>query len=127
MSYDVQFIQVPVPPKTSFPLEESGAKKLMKDRLKFDDLPAVRELLLTIDGCREGPDESIDFLGRALSYARLIVKKDMIHIENNCGPKELLKIFGVLEKQFPKLLIFDLQSHQLHNAGSFEQWWSRPL
>lgn len=127
MSYDVQLIQVPVPPKTSFPLDESGAKKLMKDRLKFDEPTVVRELLLKMDGCREGPDKSVDFVGRALSYARFVVKKDLIHVENNCGPKELLKIYGELLKQFPKLLILDLQSHQLHNAASFEQWWSRPL
>jgi len=127
VSYDVQLIQVTVPAKTSFPLDEGQSKTLLKSRLKFDKPAAVRELLLKIEGCRSGPDESVDFVGRALSYARFFVKDDMIHIENNCGPKELLKIHSQLVKKYPKLFIFDLQSGQLHNAASFEQWWSRPL
>src|SRR5688572_6806433 len=120
-------MQIPVPADTSFPIDEARAQTLLKNRQKFNDLKAVRELLLKIEGCRWGPEESVDFLGRGLSYARLFVKDDMIHIENNCGAKELLKIYGELVKTFPDLLIFDLQSKQLHNAASFEQWWSRPL
>ena len=127
MGYDVQFIQVPVPSNVSFPVQAGAAAKLLAGARPFDDAEAVRTLLLGAEGCRRGPDDAIDYLGRGLSYARFSATTDAIHVENNCSPRELLKIYDRLVEVYPTLLILDLQSRQLHNPASFTEWWSKPL
>ena len=71
--------------------------------------------------------DAIDFLGRGIRYARFLVHPDAIHVENNCNARDLLMIYDHLLKHYPKLLILDLQSKDVHNGASFLQWWSKPL
>ncbi len=127
MSYDVQFIRVPVPAKTTFPVEADRAKGLLKKAQPIGDPKAVRTGLLALEGCRAGSDKAVDFMGKGLSYARLFVKAEGVHVENNCGPRDLLKMYREIRDMCPDLLILDLQSGQLHDADSFQKWWSRPL
>ena len=127
MSYDMEFIQVTLPAGVTFPIEPQDADSFVKKPAAFEDPGKIRESLLKIDGTRPGPHESIDYLGRGLNYARFFVKRDLIHVENNCSAPELLRIYEKLVALYPELLIRDLQSRQLHNADSFQQWWSRPL
>ena len=127
MGYDVQFIQIDVSSKTSFPVEEGKANKLLSRAGAFDDPEAVRAMLLEIEGCRPGPGDAVDFLGRGLSHARFFVKDEAIHVENDCSAGDLLKIFKRLAEDHPNLLILDLQSKQLHSPTSFAEWWARPL
>ncbi len=127
MGYDVQLIQVPAAAKASFPVEPGDAGKLRAGAVPFDDPKAVRNTLLGIEGCKPGPKDAIDYLGHGLSYARIVPRKEAIHVENNCSARELLKIYDCLVKLYPALLILDLQSKQLHNAASLSEWWSKPL
>jgi hypothetical protein len=127
VGYDVHFVQVAVPKDTVFPVEPKSAGRLVKKADPFADLKAVQNVLLKIEGARPGPKGAVDYLGRGLSYARLTVQKDAIHVENNCSAGDLLKIFGQLLEEYPSLLILDLQSRQLHNADSYKSWWSKPL
>jgi hypothetical protein len=127
VGYDVSFVQIAAPTGTVFPLEPKTAAKLVGKAAPFADPDAVRKTLLKIEGTRPGPKDAIDYLGRGLSYARLTVRKDAIHVENNCSAADLLKIFGQLVKEYPSLLILDLQSNQIHNASSYKAWWSKPL
>ena len=83
--------------------------------------------MLNIEGCKPGPDDSIDFLGRGLNYAHLVIREKAVHVENNCGAPELLKLFNQLAAKFPSLMIYDLQNKQLHDADSFKHWWQKPL
>lgn len=127
MGYDVDFVHIPVSSKVSFPVEAEAAKDLRIQAVVFDAPEAVRILLLKIEGCRAGEGGAVDYVGRGLSYARLSAGKDAIHVENNAGARDLLKIYGRLAEAYPALLILDLQSGRLHNAASFEEWWSKPL
>lgn len=127
MGYDLELVQVPVPAGASLPLEPAVADKLRAKAKPIGDADAIRAALLAVKGCRPGPEGAIDFLGAGLSYARFSFTKTAIHVENNCGPRDLLAIYEVLREICPQLLIRDLQSGQLHDAESFRQWWSRPL
>ena len=127
MGYDVQFVQIDVPSKTSFPVAEGKAGKLLSSAGAFDDPDAVRAILLEIEGCRHGPGDAVDFLGRGLSHARFFVRDDAIHVENDCSANDLLRIFKRLAEDHPTLLILDLQSKQLHSPASFAEWWAKPL
>jgi hypothetical protein len=127
VSYDLEFIQLPLPPGLTPPVEVPPGSRLLEQRIAFDDPVAVRQFLLSIDGCRPGPGDAIDFMGRGLNSARMFVKASGIHVENNCGAGELLRLYGRLAERFHDLLILDLQSRKVYNAESFTQWWSRPL
>ena len=127
MGYDVEFIQLTVPPETAFPVEAKQAAKMIKKAAPFADPEAVKTALLKMEGCRPGPTGTIDYLGKGLSYARLSPKKDCIHVENNCSAADLLKILAQLQKLYPTLLVVDLQNRQLHTAESYKAWWAKPL
>lgn len=124
MSYDVEFVQIPLGPEMKPPV---AAETLLDEAMPFDDAGAIRTMLIEMDGCKPGPDDSIDFMGRGLNYARFKFNPKAIYVENNCGAPELLKIYEQLLERFPTLLIHDLQSGKLHNTESFRQWWQRPL
>jgi hypothetical protein len=127
VGYDVEFIQLAVPPETAFPVEPKQAAKLVKKAAAFADPEQVKATLLKMEGCRPGPKGTVDYLGKGLSYARLSPKKDCIHVENNCSAADLLKILAQLQKLYPSLVIVDLQSRQLHTAESYKAWWAKPL
>ena len=127
MSYDVRFVQVSLPPGIEPPVGGAAAQEALKSATPIEDTAGVRELLLKVEGSRPGPNDAVDYVGRGLNNARLYVRREGIHVENNCGPRELLKIYSELSKQLPNLYILDLQSEQLHDARSLEAWWSRPL
>ena len=127
MGYDVEFIQLASAEGLKFPVEAPQAAKLVKKPAGIGEPAVVRELLLAIPGAKAGPGDAVDYIGKGLNYARLTVKPDRIHVENNCGPKELLKIHEHLSAKLPKLLIHDLQSGQLHTARSLQEWWAKPL
>jgi len=127
VGYDVELVQIGVPAGTKFPVEGATAKKLRAQAGTLADPKVVRVALLGVAGCRPGPSETIDFLGRGLNYARFAIRRDAIHVDNNCSAIELLKVYQPLTEVLANLLIFDLQSQQLHDAESFRQWWARPL
>ncbi len=127
MGYDVEFIQLTVPAGTTFPIEAGRAAKLLKKAAAFPDPDSVKASLLRLEGCRPGPKGTVDYLGKGLSYARIFARKDVVHVENNCSAADLLKILGYLQKDYPTLLILDMQSRQLHTAESYKAWWTRPL
>jgi hypothetical protein len=127
VGYDVELIQIPPMQGVTLPLEGADAKASLSRALKMPGATPVREMLLAIEGCRPGPGESVDFLGKGLNYARLTPREKSIHLENNCGAAELIRIYNHLIDKLPGLLIHDLQSGQVHDAASFERWWSRPL
>ena len=128
MGYDVQFIQVDPSAKATFPIDGDSAEKLCAKATPFTDLNAIRETLLASDGFRPGPEaDAVDFMGKGLSYARLFVRAEAIHIENNANARDLLAIYHQLRVHSPTLVILDLQTKQLHDAKSFSAWWSRPL
>ncbi len=127
MGYNVEFLQIPVPPGMTFPVSAETAKSLKSNAIPFDDLESLRSEIQQMEGCRPGPEKSVDFLGRGLNYARLTIKKNRIHVENNASVPELLKIYRQLSEKYPTLIILDLQSRQLHNADSFSKWWAKPL
>ncbi len=103
------------------------AEVLVRLATPIVDPVAVRDAILNVRGCRPGPGEAIDFVGRGLSYARFYILKDRVRVENNCSPGELIKVHGQIAYLLPGLLIFDLQSRQLHDAASFAAWWAKPL
>ena len=127
MGYDIEFVQLTVPPGTKFPVEPESAVRLAKKTVPFADLQAVKTSLLNLEGCRPGPKDAVDYLGRGLSYARIFPRQAAIHIENNCSAADLLKVLAHLQKDYPTLLILDLQNKQLHTAESYKAWWARPL
>lgn len=127
MGYDVEFLQIPVPPGLGFPVAAETAISLRSNAVPFDDIEALRAELHGIEGCRPGPGKSVNFLGRGLNYARLTVRKNHIHVENDASVPELLKIYRQLSEKYPTLVILDLQSQQLHDADSFSRWWAKPL
>ncbi|NLX12221.1 MAG: hypothetical protein GXY44_01015 [Phycisphaerales bacterium] len=127
MGYDVEFLQIPVPPGLSFPVVAETAQSLRHNAISFDDVECLRTELHNIKGCRPGPDQTVDFFGRGLNYARLTISRNRIHVENNASVPELLKIYRQLTEKYPTLVILDLQSHQLHDADSFSKWWAKPL
>jgi hypothetical protein len=127
VGYDVEFVQLAVPPETVFPVEPKQAARLLKKAAPFTDPEEVKASLLKLEGCRPGPKGAIDFLGKGLSYARIVPGKDAIHVENNCSAGDLLKILAHLSKQYAALLILDMQNKQLHSSESYKAWWSRPL
>ena len=127
MGYDIEFIQLTVPSGTTFPVEPKLAAKLVKKAASFADPESVKAALLKLEGCRPGPKGAVDYLGRGLSYARISPRKDVVHVENNCSAADLLKILAHLQKNYPSLLILDMQSRQLHTAESYKAWWARPL
>lgn len=127
MGYDIEMIPMRLPSETKFPVEPAAASKLIAQSAMAMDAKAVREALLKIPGCKPGPDDSVDYLGAGLSYARMHVKPKAVHIENNCGPKDLLKIQAGLAEVVGPMFILDLQSGQLHDSTSFAQWWAKPL
>jgi len=112
---------------TKFPVDEVRAADFIANALTFDDPGYVRELLLDDDGTRPGPEDSIDYLGSGMSYARIFVRANAIFVENNCSARELLGIYESLTGAFPSLLIYDLQSKQLHDSDSYTTWWNKPL
>ncbi len=127
MGYDVEFIQLPSADGLKFPVPDADAKKLLKKATSFKDTAKVRDLLLKLPGAKAGKGDAIDYVGQGLNYARFTVKKDRIHVENNCGPRELLKIHEHLIAQLQNLCILDVQSGQLHTAKSLQEWWAKPL
>lgn len=127
MGYDVEFVQVAVATKTTFPIAMAAASDMLKHAKPFEPIAAVRKTLLSLQGAKEGPNDSIDYIGKGLNYARLSVKEKTIHVDNSLNALELLKVYKTLLEQHPSLLILDLQSGQLHNADSYTAWWSRPL
>lgn len=127
MSYDVELVQLPSLEGIKFPVAKADTAKLLKKPTAFKDPKAVRELLLALTGAKEGPDKAVDYMGKGLNFARLTVKPDRVFVENNCGPKELIKIHEHIAAKFPNLVIHDLQSGQLHSRKSLEEWWARPL
>ncbi len=126
MGYDVELITMKPPPGTSFPLDAQAAEKLVASVQPLDQA-VVRAVLLGIPGSKPGPQNAVDYLGSGLAYARLTVKDTLVHVENNCGPKDLLKIQAALAARLGPVFIRDLQSGQLHDADSFTRWWSKPL
>ena len=127
MGYDVEFIQVPPQPGMSFPVAAAQAEAVVRLVTPIADPVAVRDAVLNVKGCKPSPGEAIDFIGRGLSYARFYILSDRIRVENNCSPSELIKVYNQLTELLPGLLIFDLQSRQLHDAASFAAWWAKPL
>jgi hypothetical protein len=127
VGYDIEFIPMKLPPDTQFPVEPAAATELISKFAVAVDNDAAREALLKIPGCKPGPDDSIDYLGAGLSHARMGLKTKAIHVENNCGAKDLLKIQAGLAERIGPVFILDLQSGQLHDAASFAQWWAKPL
>jgi hypothetical protein len=127
MGYDVDFVQLDVPPGTALPVEGASAKKLLKGRRPLTDTVAARAALLKVQGSKPGPNDAVDYVGAGLNYARLFIRPDAIHVENNCGVRELLKIYDTLKAALPGLLILDLQSGIVHDGASLQQWWARPL
>ncbi|MGQ9649392.1 MAG: hypothetical protein ACUVXJ_04725 [Phycisphaerae bacterium] len=127
MGYDVEFVQLTVPGGTKFPVEPEATARLIRKAVPFADLQAVRASLLRLDGCRPGPKDTVDYLGRGMSYARIFPRQAAIHIENNCNAADLIRILVHLQKDFPSLLILDMQSKQLHTADSYKAWWGKPL
>jgi hypothetical protein len=127
VSYDVEFISIELPAKTSFPVDAEKAKALVKKTSALPPREKVAERLLKVAGCKPGPDDAIDYMGKVLNYARLTIKKDRIHLENNCNPAELLKLYQAAREVCPHVVIRDLQTQQLHDPASWKAWWSRPL
>lgn len=127
MGYDLELIQVPTPKGTTFPVKAETAATLLAGVLPLAGTEQVTQVLLGIEGMREGPGGSIDYLGKGMSYARFRVGGKGIHVENNCSAKDLVRIYTRLVERYPSLLIHDLQSRQLHNADSFLAWWAKPL
>jgi hypothetical protein len=127
LGYDVEFIQVPTPRGTKFPVDADRAVDFMANVIGFDDPGLIREKLLDLDGARQGPEDAVDYLGQGMSYARIFVKDNVIFVENNCSARELLGIYEEMSKMFPSLLIYDLQSKQLHDSESYMAWWCKPL
>ncbi len=127
VGYDVEFVQIPVDSSTTFPVAPETARRLRNKAVPFSDPAAVSSLLLQMDGAKPALDDGIDYLGKGLSYARLFVRKDAIHVDNNLNGAELLKLYARLNERYRQLLILDLQSGQLHDAASYKEWWSRPL
>jgi hypothetical protein len=123
----VEFVLIPAPPKRPFPVDAAEAERLLASAAGIGDPAKVREALLKVKGCRPGPADSVDYVGAGLSYARLFVRDKAIHVENNCGPRDLLKLYEALRKTHPGLLILDVQSRQLHTAESLREWWAKPL
>ncbi len=127
MGYDIELISLELPAGTKLPVEAGAAAKLVSKSAFALDAAAVREALLAIPGCKPGPDDGIDYLGSGLSYARMRIKPKAVHVENNCGAKDIAKIQAGLEKALGHVFIRDLQSGELHDANSFAQWWAKPL
>jgi len=127
VGYNVEFLQVAVDPEASFPIAKEQVLGLLKKTKLFESTEAVRAALLELKGAKQGPDDTINYLGRGLNYAQLTVMEKTIHVDNSLNASELLKIYGHLLERYPSLLIHDLQSGQLHNAISYTEWWSRPL
>ncbi len=127
MGYDVELIPVKTPPGTKFPLPADRSRTLVDGASPLADPAAVRAALLALPGTRPGPAQAVDYLGRGLSYARFEVRSRGVHVENNCGARDLLLVYDALQKLLPDLLILDLQSGELHNRESFSAWWSKPL
>ncbi|HOA73797.1 MAG TPA: hypothetical protein PL151_08580 [Phycisphaerae bacterium] len=127
MGYDIELIPMKLPPETKFPVEPAAAKQLIARSAGGIDPATARAALLKVPGCKPGPDDTIDYLGSGLSYARMRVEPKVIHVENNCGAKDLLKIQAGLAEALGPVFIHDLQSGQLHDPDSFAQWWAKPL
>ena len=127
MSYDIDFVQVTLDKDVSCPIDAVSAKTLVKKTVPFKDAAVVAKLIGGIEGAKPGPGGSIDYLAKGLSYARFTVEKDRVHVDNNLNCAEILKVYEMLKAAYPLLLIFDLQSGQLHDAASYKEWWSRPL
>jgi hypothetical protein len=127
VGYDVEFIQLPMSEKVTFPVSATEAARLRQKAVPFADARKLRSALLDMRGCRPGPDDSIDFMGQGLSYARLFIRESSVHVENNCSAPELLRLHETLAACCSRLVIHDMQSGQLHDPGSFTEWWSRPL
>lgn len=127
MGYDVELVQVPSPAGTRFPVPSDAAKRLLSKAVPFGDAAAVTRTLCGLEGAKPGLRGSVDYLGKGLSYARFTVGRDRVHVENNLNCAELLKVYGSLREIVPDLVILDLQSGQLHDAASFQEWWAKPL
>lgn len=127
MGYDLEFVQIPQPAGLSFPLGGPHAEALISQATPIADPAPVRAALLKVPGCRPGPGDAVDYLGRGLSYARFTIQANRVHVENNCSASELLKVHAQLAAALPGLLIHDLQSRQLHTPESYAAWWARPL
>jgi len=127
VGYNVDLIQIPPQIAADYPAEGEFAEELISKAIPFDDVETVRRILLTINGTKSSTDGGIDYLGRGLSYARIYVNVNAVHIDNNLSCEELIKIYHRLLEKYRSLAILDLQSRQLHDADSFRAWWSRPL
>jgi hypothetical protein len=127
VGYDIELISLELPAGTKLPVQAEAAARMVAKSAAALDAAAVREALLAIAGCKPGPDDSIDYLGSGLSYARLRIKAKAVHVENNCGAKDIARIQAGLAKAVGPVFIRDLQSGELHDADSFAQWWAKPL
>lgn len=127
MGYDVAFVQIDVPEGTTFPVTGSEASDLVARAEPIADIDAVKEALCQQEGCKPGPDDTIDFLGKRLGYARLRFREKDVYIENNCNAKDLLSLHEVFQPFVSGLYILDLQTGQLHDPESYRSWWARPL
>lgn len=127
MGYDIELISLKLPAGAKPPFEPATAASMVSKSAISLDAAAVHDALLAVPGCKPGPDNSVDYLGSGLSYARMRIKPKAIHIENNCGAKDILKIHVGLQARIGPVFILDLQSGQLHDAESFAQWWAKPL
>lgn len=127
MGYDIEFIALDPSATVKPPVDPGSAASLVTKSARKLDAAVVRETLLAVAGCKPGPDDSVDYLGAGLSYARLRLEPKAVHVENNCGAKDILKIQAALAAKIGPVFILDLQSGQLHDAESFSQWWAKPL
>lgn len=127
MGYDVELIAMKTRPQTGFPLDQAAAERQIAAAALQLDAEQIKQILLAIPGAKPGPDDSIDYLGAGLGYARLFIKPAAVHVENNCSPKDLLKMQAALQDKLGHVFIYDLQSRQLHDVESFTKWWSQPL
>jgi len=127
VGYDVELIQIAVEPEQSFPISADEVRSRELRCEPFASIEQVRATLLQLQGTRSGPDGTVDYLGQGLNHARFRIQPDAIHVDNNLNAAELLKIYTHLVQTYPRLLIHDLQSGQIHNAASYADWWTRPL
>lgn len=127
VGYDIEFVLLKLTQETRFAVDAAQAAGLIAQAAQPFDAAVVRNALLAVPGCKPGPQDSIDYLGSGMSYARLTVKPKSVHVENNCGLKDVIKLQSALTQALGAVFIHDLQSGQLHDADSFTQWWAKPL
>ncbi|MHC4479167.1 MAG: hypothetical protein ACYTF1_12475 [Planctomycetota bacterium] len=130
LCYDLEFVQVQVPSKTSFPIDEKQTAKLLGTKARFKNISAVSKVLLSH---KRTWDKTVNFTSRivyegsSMNFVTFTIRRDAIHVESDGGghTRELLDVYEMLLKRFPTLLILDLYSKQLYDTASFAEWWPR--